>query len=406
VRKINTTSFHRATRTTPRQVNRQILLNLVREHAPLSRADLARRMEIGRGMVTSLVNELIAEGFVYEGARGEAPRGRKPRMLHIRTADRLALAIDIRFSRTDVMLADFDGHPLAIEALATSFDPVELVPELARSIRAMLHSYGAAADCEGIGLLMPGMVDRGTGRVLNSPQLGWRDVNVRDALAEATGLPVYVENASVACALAQMWLNPRRRRDGVDNFVYVSVSDGVGTGVVVGGEVLRGSGGTAGEFGHIPLNLEGPKCLCGLRGCLEAYTSNLATLARYAGVEVADPDSRLRLREEGLTVTDLIARARAGDGKALWTLQESARYLGIGIAGIIHAVNPARIVIGGEIVGAWDLLEDTVRESVRLRSLTASAAATPVIPEESQIPRLLGAAALVVAPVFAAPRIA
>jgi predicted NBD/HSP70 family sugar kinase len=405
VRKINTSRFQRATRTTPREINRQIVLNLVREHAPLSRADLARRMEIGRGMVTSLVNELIADGSVYEGATGEAPRGRKPRMLHVRTADRLALAIDIRFSRTEVMLADFDGHPLVVETLSTRFDPVELVPALARSIRAILLSHGAETGCEGIGLLMPGMVDRGTGRVLNSPQLGWRDVNVRDALAEATGLPVHVENASVACALAQMWLNPRRR-DGVDNFVYISVADGVGTGVVVGGEVLRGSGGTAGEFGHIPLNLEGPKCLCGLQGCLEAYTSNLATLARYAGVELADPESRLRLREEGLTVTDLIGRARAGDAKALWALQESARYLGIGIAGIIHAVNPGRIVIGGELTGAWDLLEDAVRESVRLRSLTASAAATPVLPEESRFPRLLGAAALVVAPVFAAPRIA
>jgi predicted NBD/HSP70 family sugar kinase len=405
VRKINTSRFQRATRTTPREINRQIVLNLVREHAPLSRADLARRMEIGRGMVTSLVNELIADGSVYEGATGEAPRGRKPRMLHVRTADRLALAIDIRFSRTDVMLADFDGQPLVVETLSTRFDPVELVPALARSIREILDAHDAEDGCEGIGLLMPGMIDRGTGRVLNSPQLGWRDVNVRDALAEATGRPVYVENASVACALAQMWLHPRRR-DGVDNFVYINVADGVGTGVVVGGEVLRGSGGTAGEFGHVPLNLEGPRCLCGLRGCLEAYTSNLATLARYAGVELADPDSRLRLREEGLTVTDLIGRARAGDAKALRALQESAHYLGIGIAGIIHAVNPARIVVGGEITGAWDLLEDVVRESVRLRSLTPSAATTPVLPEESRYPRLLGAAALVVAPVFAAPRIA
>lgn len=405
MRKINTSRFHRATRTTPREINRQIVLNLVREHAPLSRADLARRMDVGRGMVTSLVSELIADGSVYEGAIGYVPRGRKPRMLHIRTADRMLIGVDVRFSLTYVMLADFAGRQVALETFPTHFDPDDLVPELAVRIRVMLREHGAAANCEGIGLVMPGMVDRRTGRVLNSPQLGWRDVDVRDALAEATGLPVHVENAPIACALAQMWLNPRRI-DGVDNFVYVTVSDGVGTGVVVHGEVVRGSGDTAGEFGHIPLSFGGPRCLCGMEGCLEAYTSNLATLARYSGEDVGEPGARLRLREQGLTVTDLIARARAGDEKALGALTESARFLGIGLAGIIHALNPARIIVGGELTGAWDLLEGTLRETIQRRSLTAAAAATPVLPEESAFPRLLGAAALVVAPVFAAPKVA
>jgi predicted NBD/HSP70 family sugar kinase len=405
LRKINTSRFHRATRTTPREINRQIVLNLVREHAPLSRADLARRMEVGRGMVTSLVNELIAEGSVYEGAMGYVPRGRKPRMLHIRTADRLVVGVDVRFSLTYVMLADFDGRQVALETFGTRFDPADLVPELATRIRTMLRAHGADSNCEGIGLVMPGMVDRRTGRVLNSPQLGWRNVDVRDALASATGLPVHVENAPIACALAQMWLNPRRI-DGVDNFVYVTVSDGVGTGVVVQGEVLRGNGDTAGEFGHIPLSMDGPRCLCGMDGCLEAYTSNLATLARYRGIDVGDPRSRLRLREEGLTVTDLIGRARSGDEKARDALLESARYLGVGLAGIIHAINPARIIVGGELTGAWDLLEETVRTTVQRRSLTGAAGSTPILPEESRFPRLLGAAALVVAPVFAAPKVA
>src|SRR5712671_5588375 len=113
VRKINTRSFVRATRSTPREINRQIVLNLVREHQPISRADLARRMSVGRGMVTSLVSELLTEGSIYEGATVEAPRGRKPMMLHVRTHDRLVIAVDVRFSKTYLMLSDFNGTPLA-----------------------------------------------------------------------------------------------------------------------------------------------------------------------------------------------------------------------------------------------------------------------------------------------------
>jgi predicted NBD/HSP70 family sugar kinase len=405
VRKINTWRFNRATRTTPREINRQIVLNLVREHQPISRADLARRMDVGRGMVTALVNELLAEGSVYEGETGEAPRGRKPKMLHVRTRDRLVVAVDVRFSRTYVMLGDFEGREIEMESFDTRFDPAGLVCELVRRIEELRRRHGAENRCEGIGLVMPGMVDRRTGRVLNSPQLGWTNVDVRDQIAEATGLPVHVENAPTACALAQMWLNPRGS-DPVDNFVYVTVSDGVGTSIVVDGQVVRGASDTAGEFGHNPIDLDGPSCLCGRRGCWEAYTSNLATLARYFGLDISDPSTPLQLRRAGLSVPDLIRKAFGGDEQARGSLLETARYLGIGLGGIINAVNPARIVMGGEITAAWELVEPTIRRGVLQRSLTAVAAATPIVPEVVTFPRLRGATALVVAPVFAAPRLA
>src|SRR5256885_14947667 len=115
VRKIDTRDFRRATRSTPREINRQILLTLVREHHPISRADIARRMALGRGMVTILVNELLDEGALYEGALAELPRGRRPKMLHVETRDRLAVAIDLRFSRTDVLLSDLGGRQIALE---------------------------------------------------------------------------------------------------------------------------------------------------------------------------------------------------------------------------------------------------------------------------------------------------
>lgn len=406
MRKIDTRRFVRATRSTPREINRQIILNLVREHQPLSRADLARRMNIGRGMITSLVDELLAEEAIYEGATVDAPRGRKPKMLYVRTHDRLVIGIDVRFSRTHLMLADFSGTPVVMERFDTIPEPEAMLAELATRIGRLLQEHQGAGHCEGIGLVVPGMTDQRSGRVLFAPQLGWRDVSLRDPLASATGLPVFIENAPIACALAQMWLG-QRGTDVPTDFVYMTVSDGVGAGIVVNGEVVRGAAQSAGEFGHLPIAIDGPQCLCGATGCLEAYTSNLATLSRYLGQPLSATGTRKLLQESGLTIHDVIARARAGEERARTALQETARYLGIGIAGIINALNPSQIFVGGEISAAWSDIEPVVREALSTRVLTAGGAATPIIPDPAtDFPRLRGAAALVAAPMYAAPRLA
>ena len=406
MRKINTRSFVRATRSTPREINRQIVLNLVREHQPISRADLARRMRVGRGMVTSLVSELLTDGSIYEGTTADAPRGRRPMMLYVRTRDRLAVAIDVRFSQTYLMLSDFSGTPIALETFDTVVEPAALVRTLAKRIQRLLKTHRAAGKCNGIGLVVPGMVERTTGRVLNAPQLGWRDVDIRDDLAEATGFPVQIENAPIACALAQMWLG-QRGDEAPRDFVYVTVSDGVGAGVVVNGEVMRGHDNTAGEFGHVPIDPRGPQCLCGSQGCLEAYTSNLATLSRYLGHRFDPRETRDLLQESGVTIADVIARARAGDARATKALEETARYLGGGLSVIVNTLNPAQIFVGGEITEAWDQLAPVMRSVIEQRALTKRAAATPLVPEPaSDYPRLRGATALVAAPVFAAPQVA
>jgi N-acetylglucosamine repressor len=387
-------------------VNRQILLNLVREHEPISRADLARRMEIARGMVTSLVDELIADGSLYEGATIDSPRGRRPQMLFVRTRGRLAISIDVRFSRTYVMLGDFSGTAIALETFATIEDPTELVAELKVRVKRLLATHADAGECEGVGLVVPGMVDFETGRVLNAPHLGWRNVDVRDTLAAALHLPVVVENAPIACAMALMWLG---QRGGIEfsDFVYVSVSDGVGTGVVVNGQVLRGTRNTAGEFGHVPLTDDGPLCHCGSRGCLEVYTSNLATVVRYLGQPFSAATARGIVEASGLTIDDVVARSRQGDARALAAIDETARHIGVGLAVIINTLSPAQICVGGEITEAWDFIEPTIRKVIAARALTDNAAATPVFPEKSPSQaRLRGATTLVAAPRFAAPKIA
>lgn len=406
MRKINTRSFVRATRATPREVNRQILLNLVREHEPISRADLARRMQIARGMVTSLVDELVTDGSLYEGATIDSPRGRRPQMLFVRTRGRLAISVDVRFSRTYVMLGDFSGAAIATENFDTIEDPKAFVAELRKRTQRLLSTHGDAGTCEGLGLVVPGMVDSVTGRVLNAPHLGWRNVDVRDALSEAVGLPVFVENAPIACALAQMWLGQRGAME-LSDFVYVSVSDGLGTGVVANGQVMRGKRNTAGEFGHVPLSTDGPDCYCGGRGCLEAYASDLATLVRYLGHDFSPTTARPIVQASGLTMTDVVARSHAGDKRATRAIEETAGYLGAGLAVIINTLSPSQICVGGEIIEAWEQIEPIFRRIISKRALTDNAAATPVYREkDASQARLRGATALVAAPRFAAPSIA
>ncbi len=408
MRKINTRDFHVATRTTSRDINRHIALNLIREHQPISRADLARGMKMTRGVVSVLVQELIAQGLIYEGATGEAARGRKPTFLHIRTHDRMVVAVDVRFTRTYLMLCDFSGRELAIESYDTIFSIPEFVKDLAGRIRKLLKTHGLGVRCEGIGLVVPGMVDQRTGKILNAPALGWRDVDIRTKLSGATGLSVHVENSGRASALAQLWLK-RGEATGGHNFVYISVSDGVGLGIVVNGELLRGRDQIAGEFGHMPINLDGPRCMCGANGCWEVYTSNLATLARYFGWNLSKHSPK-RLKDaerSSFTVLDVVARARSGDSKALAAVLATGRFLGLGIASIINIVNPDSIYVAGEITTAWDLIEDTVRQAIGERALTEGAVRTPLrVASAHDYPRLRGAAALIAAPTFAAPRVA
>ena len=407
MRKINTHDFKVARRGTTREINRQIALNLIRAHQPISRADLARLMNVRRGVASLLVSELLSESLIFEGALGEAVgRGRRPTFLYIDSRERCVVGVDIRASRTYIMVTDLMGKQLgAVSSFQTNKDVGVLTQELARRIKQTLGDYKEVGACGGVGVVVPGMVDPALGRVLHAPTLGWRDVSLRDPLAAALGIPVHIENSGKACALAQLWAT---RSDVVAsaNSVFVSVSDGVGVGVVVNGELLRGRHNTAGEFGHVPLSIDGPRCSCGATGCWESYVSNLATLSRYFGRDLADTGPR-DAENASFTVEDLIARARAGDAKALAAINSTARYLGLGLASIINSLDPARIFIGGEITTAWSLIEPIVRGALRERTLTEFGGTTEIhiVPAEEH-PRLRGAVALVAAPAFAAPMVA
>lgn len=407
MRKINPHDFKVARRGTSREINRQIALNLIRAHQPVSRADLARLMNVRRGVASLLVSELLEESLIFEGAVGESiGRGRRPTFLYIDSRERCVVGVDIRASRTYILVTDLMGRQLGVvNSFQTNREVDVLIQELARRIKQILAEHKGVGACEGVGVAVPGMVDPASGRVLHAPTLSWREVNLRDPLAMALGIPVQIENSGKACALAQLWAT---RSDVVasGNSVFVSVSDGVGVGIVVNGELLRGRHNTAGEFGHVPLSIDGPRCSCGATGCWESYVSNLATLSRYFGRDLSEPRPR-DSETVTFTIDDLIARARAGDAKALAALNSTARYLGLGLASIVNALDPARIFIGGEITTAWSLIEPIVRSGLKERTLTEFGGTTEihVVPAEDH-PRLRGAVALVAAPAFAAPMVA
>jgi predicted NBD/HSP70 family sugar kinase len=394
-----------AGRGTSRAINRQIVLNLIRAWQPVSRADLARLTGARRGAISLIVNDLLAQGVLFEGAKGEAPRGRKPQFLYIDSRQRCVLAVDVRPTRTTHMVTDLLTEPvIGVSGFPTQRDPDRFIKTLAARLVRLLDDHKDLGQCEGIGLVVPGMVDRTGACISFAPRLGWRDVPLRDLLARETGLPVHIENSGRACAIAQIW-GVHREAGRSSDFVFLSVSDGLGVGYVVNGQVVRGRHNVAGEFGHTPLDVDGPPCACGASGCWEAYVSNIATLSRYFGREIS-PRKPIPAEIASFTVDDLVARARGGDRKAVAALQATARYLGLGLASVVNAADPARIFLSGEIIAAWDLIEGTVRGALAGRVLAPAASSIDLTPVPSpDHPRLRGAAALVTAPLFAAPPI-
>jgi N-acetylglucosamine repressor len=412
MRRISPTAFRIARRGTQREINRQIALNLVRSRQPISRADLARLMGVRTGAISRLVDDLIHTKQVFEGQKtqqafaspkGETKRGRKPRYLYIETRRRCAIAVDITLSGILLQVTDTLGHPLlALQEFPTPLRPKGLVRELAKRIKRVLADHPEVGNCLGVGVVIAGLVDPERGRLRYAPTLGVRDIDIREPLEAAIKLPVVVENSMKACVLAQVWAV--RGHAPVDGPVaFVGASDGVGVGIAIDGQLLRGAHNNAGEFGHVALSMDGPRCACGQRGCWEAYVSVGATVARYLGSSRSRP-APVRGK---VTVATIVARARGGEARAIEALRETGYYLGRGLATIVKAIEPRRIYMSGEITEAWDIVLPSVQQAMREQALIREAADSEILTVSlGEHPRLRGAIALVTSPAFAAPVVA
>ena len=405
MRKIDLTNFQVATSETARDINRRIMLNLIRRHQPISRADLARHSGLQRSTVSVITEQLIREKWVTEGAIGHAPRGRKPRFLHLNRERIGIIGINIRPAMTTVALADIDAHFMAQESLPTAQNPERFITELSARLRTLIKTH-PEITYEGIGVSLPGRIDLASQKLVFAPNLGWSDVDLKTPLEQATGLPVELENAANACALAEIWFG--RHTEGVRNLIAVTVSEGIGSGVILNGQLVRGSTGMAGEFGHITLVEEGLACRCGNRGCWEVYASNSAAVRYYAQAASRPRGGKAggtRLPEPVLAFDDILRLAEQGDLKANEAIDRMAHYLGVGIALLVTGLAPDVIVLVGEVTRFWNRIGPAIERIVKSRTFTR--AATRIVPTDPHAqPRLRGTIALVLQKHFGAPSIA
>jgi predicted NBD/HSP70 family sugar kinase len=395
MRKIDLTDFRVATSETARQINRRIALNFLRQHQPMSRADLARRSGLQRSTVSAIIDQLIDEGWVTEGAIGRVPRGRRPRFLHLNVERAGVLAVDVRPETTTVALAGVDARFVVQSAWATPREPAGFIHELARTVAAFRAAHGHIV-IEGMGVSLPGRVDA-SGRLVFAPNLGWGRVELRRHIEAAIDLPVVVANAANACALAELWFG--RHADNVRHLIAVTVSEGIGVGLLLNRQLVDGGHALAGEFGHVTIDEAGPPCPCGKRGCWERFASNSAAVEHYL------ERARARPGQSPIRFADLLHLAESGDKRAGQSLDRMAHFLGKGLALLATGLTPDVIVVVGEITGAWPRVGPIVSETVRRLSLPF--VSTRIVPTDlSTQPRLRGAVTLVVQQHFGAPLVA
>ena len=333
----------------------------------------------------------MSERWVMEGAVAQLPRGRKPRLLTLDVEDTAIIGVNVVPHLTTMVVADLNSRFLSQESFDTPHDPGGLIEALANRVKR-LRKENPETTLEEIGVSVPGRVDRHTQKLVFAPNLGWLDVDLKGALEQATDLPVSVENAANACALAEVWSGPFA---GTADLVAVTVSEGIGTGIIANGHLVRGPSGAAGEFGHVCLNPNGPACNCGSRGCWEVYASNTAAVRAYnEGLPGDRRRTRSKVAASVKDFRDVLALADRGDVKAREVLDNMGHYLGLGLSMVVNSLAPTLITIVGEITRAWNRVGPIVHRVIEQHARTH--AKTRIVPTDDVLqPRLRGTVALV-----------
>ena len=377
---------------TIRNINRQIVLNYVRDRAPISRAEIAQETALQRSTISLIVDELKAQGLIEE-FEGESTGGRPPTLLQLRAADAVAIGVDISTAQTLVATSDLAGRVLEQEEFVTDPSSEQTLNQIIVHARKLI---GKANGIEGIGISLPGVVDSETGTALFVPRFKWRDWNVAEEVKAATGLPVKVDNDANALALAELWFGRPEIRD-VRDFIMVLVEEGLGTGIVLDGQVYHGVAGAAGEFGHMTIGKGAPiACASGSRECWEAFASERAAVARYANL-CQNPDAH-----RDLDFGQVMERALNGESAAITALVETAHYLGIGISNLIKGLSPEAVIVGGRIVRAWPLISKELKNAAEENNICRGMPSAVIFASTlGANPRIMGALSLVLASKFA-----
>lgn len=380
-----------------RNINRSMILNLIRTNEPISRAKIAKLTGLNKSTVSSIVADLLEEGIIYEQMAIDQNVGRNPLDLYLKHGKYIIGAINIDSVKTHFALVDINGS-----ILDTSYIPTERNTVPAKYIKTCLtelqklYKKHKISNLEGIGISIAGIVYPKTLEVHYAPNLGWEEVKIGEIVKKY--LPdikiIAADNDAKCATMAEMWFGTHNIN--YNNFVFVSVGVGIGAGIVVNNKLIDGEYHASGEFGHIVLFEGGEKCSCGNNGCWETYASDKATLKRYFERKKISPDDN-----KGLMVYDLYHLAMQGDKEAHDSLVETGYYLGLGITNIIRAVDPQTIIIGGRITQAWDIIYPEIIKVVEKRAFFGKKGSITILPTSLNIrPRLLGAATLAIKEIF------
>ena len=396
----------KADRKLMREINSMQVLHQVRMHGPISRPELAEQTGLGLSTISNIVTELLESKLIREVGEGDSSGGRRPSLLDINELARYAFGVKIGPEQVWISSFDLRGHKISSREISfvQGAPPEELFEEISKVVDAMRHDDKIPKrSILGIGVSTSGLIDAKSGICLYSPILGWDNVSIRDRLSKLTRLDVIVENDVNAFAYGTSLHDANAN---TRNLICITTGTGVGAGIILDKKLYRGSLGGAGEFGHMTIDINGPKCACGRRGCLDVMASDKYLVARARESVAADEPSVLGTLadERKLSAMSVFLAAQLNDPLALHIYEEFGRNLGAGVANLINLFNPDKIVVGGEGAVASKFFMPTLRT-------TAFEQAFPhltdhleiVVDDGSEDVWLQGAALLVIEKFFEVP---
>ncbi len=350
-----------------RESNISLVLDIVRQRSPISRREISRLTHLSPSTVSSIVDKLIAAGFITESPASAAKVSRRPVYLRLNPQMHFPLGIEIETHQLLGLVMNLCGDILHHETIPlpeTDYPGVlcRVVELYQRLVQEM-----PGASILGVGIASPGYVDSQKGTVVFSSNLGWRDVPVLDVVSKQIDTPVFVQSNIQAVALGELWYGAGVGRE---DLICVRVGSGIGAGIIIGGEIYRGPQDRAGHFGHMIIERGGRRCRCGNLGCLEAYVSTSALLQQVERGLTANADTQVVLlstsRNEKLDA--IIQAGKEGDRFVLNIFEEMGNYLGIGLTNLVNLLNPELIIIAGGMAKAGDLLLEPLRRALALHA--------------------------------------
>ncbi len=352
-----------------RKHNTATVMDVLRHHAPLSRAELAARIGLNRSTVSSIIYDLLQQGLICETELQTARMGRPGMLLTLNSHGGGAVGLEIGVDFISILLCDFLAQVLWRERIPTTpKDTQAVILERAANLISQALTMAATQHLRllGLGVGLPGLVDLNEGQLIVAPNLRWRDVPLRMLWSQRFGLPIFVENEANAAALGEYYFGAAK---DVKNFLYLSAGVGLGGGIILNGQLYRGSHGYAGEIGHMTLYPNGLQCGCGKIGCWETVVGPRALIRRVQHDIQNGANSLVRTLVSGnleaITVAAIVEAANAGDVTALAALDDVAHHLSVGIANLVNILNPSLVVLGGALNTASRFLLPTIEAAVK-----------------------------------------